>query len=68
MYKYYFIAGNNMRRQRGDMITFFVLTAIASLLIFISVTFLSGTGRVIDTAKEAINGTDILMVNACLLV
>ena len=62
MYKYFFIAGNNMRKQRGDMITFFVLTAIASLLIFVSVTFLSGTARVIDTARETINGSDILIL------
>ncbi len=62
MYKYLFIAGNNMRKQKGDMITFFVLTAIASLLIFISITFLAGTARVIDTAKETINGADILIL------
>lgn len=62
MYRYFFIAGNNMRKQKGDMITFFILTAIASLLIFISVSFLAGTSKVIDTAKEKINGADILIL------
>ena len=62
MYRYFFIAKNNMRKQKGDMITFFFLTAIASLLIFISLTFLTGTGKVIDTAKDRINGADILIL------
>ncbi len=62
MYKYFFIAGNNMRKQKGDMITFFLLTAIASLLIFISLSFLTGTARVIDMAREKIKGVDILIL------
>ena len=44
------------------MITFFILTAIASLLIFISLSFLTGTGKVIDTAKDKINGADIIIL------
>ena len=62
MYKYFFIAGNNMRKQKGDMITFFCLTAIASLLIFISLSFLTSTGYIIDTAQEKINGADIMIL------
>lgn len=62
MYRYFFIAKNNMRKQKGDMITFFFLTAIASLLIFISLSFLAGTGNVIDTAKDDLNGADILIL------
>ena len=34
MYKLFFIAKNNMKKQKGDMITFFILTFIAALLIF----------------------------------
>ena len=44
------------------MITFFILTAIASLLIFISLSFLTGTGKVIDTARDKINGADIIIL------
>lgn len=62
MYRYLFIAKNNMRKQKGDMITFFFLTAIASLLIFISLSFLAGTGNVIDTVKDKINGADIMIL------
>ena len=61
MYRYYFIAKNNMKKQKKDMLTFFILTFIASLLIFISVSLLYGTPRVIDTNKENINGADIMV-------
>ena len=62
MYRYFFIAKNNIRKQKSDMITFFILTLIASALIFISASFLVGTGRVVDTCKEKINGADILIM------
>jgi hypothetical protein len=63
MYRYYFIAKNNMMKQKKDMLTFFILTFIASILIFISVSLLYGTPRVIDTNKEKINGADILIIS-----
>lgn len=62
MRRYFFIAKNNIKKQRGDMITFFILCALASLLIFISLSFLVGTGKVIDTNRENINGADILVL------
>lgn len=62
MFKYFFIAKNNIIKQKSDMITFFILSAIASMLIFISVSFMSGAGNVIDTCKEKINGADIFFM------
>ena len=62
MYRYYFMAKNNIRKQKGDMITFFVLTLIASALIFISASFLIETGRVVDTNMKLINAADILIL------
>ena len=50
-----------MKKQKKDMLTFFILTFIASLLIFISVSLLYGTPKVIDTNKENINGADIMI-------
>ncbi len=44
------------------MITFFILTLIASALIFVSASFLTGTGKVIDTVMEHINAADIIML------
>ena len=44
------------------MITFFILSALASLFIFISASFLMDTGKVIDTNREKINAADILVI------
>ena len=55
MYRYYFMAKNNIRKQKSDMITFFLLTFIASALIFISASFLMETGSVVDTAQFSEN-------------
>ncbi len=62
MYRYYFMAKNNIKKQKGDMITFFILTLMASALIFISATFLIGTGAVVDTNMKKINAADILVL------
>ena len=35
MYKLFFIAKNNMKKQKGDMITFFILTFIAAFLMWL---------------------------------
>ena len=62
MYRYFFMAKNNIRKQKGDMVTFFALTLIASALIFISASFLVGTGKVVDTNMKRINAADILIL------
>ena len=62
MYRYFFIAKNNIKKQKSDMITFFILSALASLFIFISLSFMTGAGKVVDTCKEKINGADIFFM------
>lgn len=62
MYRYYFMARNNIKKQKSDMKTFFILTLLASALIFISASFLLGTGNVVDTAMKRINASDILIM------
>ena len=49
-----------MKKQRGDMITFFVLTFISGFLIFDCVAAGLGTGRVMDSCYEAVNGCHII--------
>lgn len=61
MYKLYFIAKNNMKRQKGDMITFFILTFIAAFLIFNCASTLLGMGNVMDERFEEINGAHELL-------
>ena len=62
MYRLFFIAKNNMKKQKGDMITFFVMTFLSAFMIFTCVNLLTGTFRVLDTNKEAINGADIFIL------
>ena len=44
------------------MITFFILSMLAALFIFISASFLADTGKVVDTNMEKINAADILII------
>ncbi len=44
------------------MLTFFILTLAASALIFISASFLIGTGKVIDDVMKRINAADIIVL------
>lgn len=60
MYRLFVIAKNNMKKQRGDMITFFVLTFISGFLIFDCVAAGLGTGKVMDSCYEAVNGCHII--------
>lgn len=62
MYRFFFIAKNNIKKQKSDMITFFILSALSSLFIFISASFLADTGKVIDTNMEKINAADIFII------
>nr|MCR5544584.1 hypothetical protein [Eubacterium sp.] len=54
------IAKNNIKKQRGDMITFFLLTMIAVFLVFDSVSALAGAKNVIKDRFTEIKGTDTL--------
>ncbi len=62
MYRYFFIAKNNMKKQKGDMITFFLMTFLSAFMIFICVNMLVGTFRLVDTNHKAINGADALIL------
>ncbi|MCR5148353.1 MAG: ABC transporter permease [Eubacterium sp.] len=59
MYRLFFIAKNNIKKQRGEMITFVVLTFFATLFIFISLSMLTGSGKIPDDVYDRINGEDV---------
>ena len=62
MYKLFFIARNNIKKQKGDMITFFVLTLFAAFLIFDAVSAVLGTGKVLDEAFTETKGADMMLI------
>ena len=51
-----------MKKQKGDMITFFLMTFLSAFMIFICVNMLVGTFRLVDTNHKAINGADALIL------
>lgn len=44
------------------MITFFILSVLSALFIFVSASFLADTGKVIDTNRESINAADVMIL------
>ncbi|MBR3040456.1 MAG: ABC transporter permease [Lachnospiraceae bacterium] len=62
MYRYFFIAKNNMKKQKGDMITFFIMTFLSAFMIFTCINMLVGTFRVVSTNRKAINSADVLVL------
>lgn len=63
MYKLFKIAKNNIKRQKGDMITFLILTFLSAFLIFNCASALSGLGRLLDESFKQVNGPEILFWN-----
>lgn len=61
MYKIFFIAKNNIKRQKGDMITFLILTCLSAILIFDCLSALLGLEKVLDDRFEEVNGAEIYM-------
>ena len=61
MYRLLVIAKNNMKKQKGDMITFFILTLIAVFLIFDCVSAITGLGKVLDNKFEEVNGAHVVL-------
>jgi len=64
MYKLFFIAKNNMIKQKGDMITFFILTLIAAFLIFDCASAMLGMGQVMEDRFQAVNGAEVTLTIA----
>ena len=65
MYRLFVIAKNNMKKQRGDMITFFILTALTALLIFMAVSSFGDINTVYNRRFEEINGAELLLAMPC---
>ena len=59
MYKLFFIARNNIKKQKGDMITFLLFTFLASYLIFQCLSALLGMPKVLEDRFEKVNGAHV---------
>ena len=63
MYRLFMMAKNNLKKQKGDMFTFFILTFIAAFLIFDSASVLMGIGKVVEDRFHAVNGAHVMIYN-----
>lgn len=54
-----FIALNNMKKKKGDIITLAVLSLLSSLLLYSGAACLAGVSRVMDTAHQNYNGAHL---------
>lgn len=54
----WFIAKNNMKKKKGDTIVLLFLAALTALLLYVSISVLTGTEKVIDEAYEAMHTPD----------
>lgn len=61
MYRLFMIAKNNIKKQRGDMITLFLLTMIAAFLIFDAGSAILGLGKVYDSRFEESDGAHFIL-------
>ncbi len=64
MYRLYFIAKNNIKKKKSDVIVLTGLIALAVFVLYISLSVLSRMGDVVDAAYEACNSADWYMLNS----
>lgn len=57
-----FITKQNMKKKKGDVIVLFLLTALAALLFYTSVSVFSGMNTVLDQAYEKAHTADFLYI------
>lgn len=65
MYRLIFIAKNNLKKKKSDVAVLFFLTMLAALLLYVSISVLTHTRDVIQTAYEKYNSADFLMASGC---
>ena len=63
MYRLFMIVKNNVKKQKGDMFTFFILTFLSAFLIFDCATAIRGIGNVMEDRFQAINGAHVMIYN-----
>lgn len=62
MYPLFFIAKNNLKKKKGEVLVLLFLTALAAFLLYTSISVLTGTGKVMDTAYDDTNSADYLFI------
>lgn len=62
MYSLFFIARNNLKKKKGDVAVLLFLIALAALLLYTSMSVLTGTPKIIQTAYENADTADFFFM------
>lgn len=62
MYRLFFIAKNNLKKKKSDVIVLTFLTLLAATLLYISISAVTNTGKVLDKVYEETNGADLIFI------
>ena len=62
MYPLFFISKNNLRKKKGDVVVLLFLIALVAFLLYMSVSVLTGTEKVLNTAYENAHTADFLFL------
>lgn len=62
MFRLFFIAKNNMKKKKSDVIVLTFLTMLAATLLYISISAMTNTGKVLDKVYEETNGADFIFI------
>lgn len=62
LYPLFFIAGNNLKKRKGNTAVVFFLIALAAFLLQVSLTMLTQLGRALDEAHKETNSADYMFL------
>ncbi len=60
MYKFFMISFNNIKKKKGDTAVLILLTMLSAILIYTSISVLTGAGKVIDDVYDNANTADYI--------
>ncbi len=58
MYTSFFIAKNNIKKKKSDVVVIILLIALATMLLYVSTSALSNSGKIVEDAVDACNSSD----------
>lgn len=64
MYPLYFISLNNMKKKKGNIAVILLLIMLATLLLYVSISLLTNTEKVLDTLHEDTHAADWFCISS----
>lgn len=62
MYRLLFISKNNLKKKKGDVVVLAFLTMLAVALLYMSITAMTNTGKILNQVYEQTNGADFIFI------